>query len=45
MKLVSARSLTTNSRVNRIKDLALWLESRQEISFLKNEVEDGVAVT
>jgi len=45
MKLVSARSLTTNSRVNRIKDLALWLESTQEISFLKNEAKDGVVVT
>ena len=45
MRLASARSLTTNSRVNRIKDLALWLESTQEISFLKNEARDGVAVT
>ena len=45
MRLASARSLTQNSRVNRIKDLALWLESTQEISFLKNEAKDGVAVT
>lgn len=45
MRLATARSLTQNSRVGRIKDLALWLESTQEISFLKNEARDGVAVT
>ena len=45
MRLATARSLTQNSRVGRIKDLALWLESTQEISFLKNEARDVVAVT
>lgn len=35
MRLATARSLTLNSRVNRIEDLSMWFESTSEQSFEK----------
>lgn len=40
-KLSSARNLTESSPVASIKDLALWLETTSEKSFLEQETEDG----
>jgi hypothetical protein len=44
-RLTTARSLTLNSRVSRISDLELWLETSTEKSFGKNEAIDGSSVT
>ena len=35
MRLATARSLTQNSRVNRIEDLTMWFEATSEKSFEK----------
>jgi len=45
MRLATARTLTQNSRVNRIEDLAIWLESTSEKSFDKSEMNDGSLIT
>ena len=45
MKLVTARSLTLNSRVNRIEDLAIWLETTSEKSFDKPDMNDGSLIS
>ena len=44
-RLQTARNTTTNSPINSIKNLALWLESTQEISFLESEAQEGISVT
>ena len=41
MRLATARSLTQNSRVNRIEDLTMWFESTSEQSFEKPNPNDG----
>ena len=41
MRLSTARSLTQNSRVNRIEDLTMWFESTSEQSFEKPNPSDG----
>ena len=41
MKLITARSLTLNSRVNRIEDLTMWFESTSEKSFENPNPLDG----
>jgi hypothetical protein len=41
MRLATARSLTQNSRVNRIEDLSMWFESASEQSFEKPNPQDG----
>ena len=41
MRLATARSLTQNSRVNRIEDLSMWFESTSEQSFEKPNPQDG----
>lgn len=45
MRLAMARSLTQNSRVARIPDLAVWLESVSEKSFDKNEAIDNLSIS
>ena len=45
MRLATARSLTQNSRVARIPDLAVWLESVSEKSFDKNEAKDNLSIS
>ncbi len=45
MRLTTARSLTQNSRVNRIEDLALWLEATSEKSFDKPDMNDGSLIS
>jgi prepilin-type N-terminal cleavage/methylation domain-containing protein len=44
-RLAIARSLTQNSRVGRIENLDLWLETTADKSFDKIEVEDGSPIT
>ena len=44
-KVTTAKSLTQNSRVNRINGLALWLESSQKSSFEPNNITNGTAIT
>jgi prepilin-type N-terminal cleavage/methylation domain-containing protein len=41
MRLATARSLTQNSRVNRIEDLTMWFEATSEKSFEKPNPNDG----
>jgi prepilin-type N-terminal cleavage/methylation domain-containing protein len=41
MRLATARSLTLNSRVNRIEDLTMWFEATSEQSFEKPNPNDG----
>ena len=41
MRLATARSLTQNSRVNRIEDLSMWFESASEQSFEKPNPSNG----
>ena len=41
MRLATARSLTQNSRVNRIEDLTMWFESTSEKSFEKPNPSNG----
>jgi prepilin-type N-terminal cleavage/methylation domain-containing protein len=41
MRLATARSLTLNSRVNRIEDLTMWFEATSEKSFEKPNPNDG----
>jgi hypothetical protein len=41
MKLATARSLTLNSRVNRIEDLTMWFETTSEKSFENPNPQDG----
>lgn len=41
MRFATARSLTLNSRVNRIEDLTMWFESTSEQSFDKPNPNDG----
>jgi prepilin-type N-terminal cleavage/methylation domain-containing protein len=41
MRLATARSLTQNSRVNRIEDLSMWFETTGEKSFEKPNPQDG----
>ncbi len=41
MRLATARSLTQNSRVNRIEDLTMWFETTSEQSFEKPNPNDG----
>ena len=41
MRLAMARSLTQNSRVNRIEDLSMWFESASEQSFEKPNPSNG----
>ena len=41
MRLATARSLTQNSRVNRIEDLTLWFEATSEKSFENTHPQDG----
>jgi prepilin-type N-terminal cleavage/methylation domain-containing protein len=45
MRLATARALTQSSRVNRIEDLAIWLESTSEKSFDKSEMIDRSLIT
>ena len=40
-RLATARSLTQNSRVNRIEDLTMWFEATSEKSFEKPNPNDG----
>jgi prepilin-type N-terminal cleavage/methylation domain-containing protein len=40
-RLATARSLTLNSRVNRIEDLTMWFEATSEKSFEKPNPNDG----
>jgi len=44
-RLATARSLTLNSRVARIPDLAVWLESVSEKSFDKSEAIDNLSIS
>lgn len=44
-RLQTARNLTLNAPISSIPNLAFWIESTQEGSFLENEAQDGVAVT
>ncbi|GDX36554.1 hypothetical protein LBMAG18_10650 [Alphaproteobacteria bacterium] len=44
-RLQTARNLTLNAPITSIPNLAFWIESTQEGSFLENEAQDGVAVT
>jgi len=44
-RLASAKSLTQNSRVGRIKGLVLWLEASQKTSFEPDNIADGIAIT
>ncbi len=41
MRLATARSLTLNSRVNRIEDLTMWFEATSEKSFENPNPQDG----
>jgi prepilin-type N-terminal cleavage/methylation domain-containing protein len=41
MRLATARSLTLNSRVNRIEDLTMWFEVTSEKSFENPNPQDG----
>jgi prepilin-type N-terminal cleavage/methylation domain-containing protein len=41
MRLATARSLTQNSRVNRIEDLTMWFEATSEKSFENPNPQDG----
>ncbi|MFM6972336.1 MAG: Tfp pilus assembly protein FimT/FimU [Alphaproteobacteria bacterium] len=41
MNITRAKSLTQNSRVGRIPDLLVWLESVSDKSFSKSEAKDG----
>ena len=41
MRLTTARSLTQNSRVNRIEDLTMWFETTSEKSFENPNPQDG----
>ncbi len=43
--LSSARTLTISSPVSSIKDLAIWLESTMETSFIESQQEDGKEIT
>ncbi len=45
MRLATARALTQNSRVGRIDNLELWLETTTEKSFDNNEEFDGSSIT
>ncbi len=44
-KIIVAKNLTQNSRVNRIDDLVLWLESSQKTSFLPDNIKNGDRIT
>lgn len=41
MRLATARTLTQNSRVNRIEDLTMWFETTSEKSFENPNPQDG----
>ena len=45
MRLSSARSMTISSPVSSIKDLAVWLESSMENSFIDSEESNGSTIT
>ncbi|MBM3579585.1 MAG: LamG domain-containing protein [Alphaproteobacteria bacterium] len=45
VKLAQARSLTQNSPVTSISNLAFWLDTTSERSFLPSESQDGLAVS
>lgn len=44
-RLQTAKNLTINAPISAIPNLAFWVESTQDGSFLETEAQDGVAVT
>ena len=45
MRLATIKNLTLNSPVSSIKDLAVWLESTMDQSFLDSEENTGSAIS
>lgn len=45
MRLAGARSITNSSPISSIKDLAFWLDSTSESSFIESQQEDGQKIT